>query len=91
MAIFNGTSRNDTFIGTIYNDEFRMLAHYGTADVVDGGKGSDTLSYTGADRAVRVTMAEAGQYSCNDTRHGGACAPRIVPSLDCPVWIQRDD
>ena len=59
--VINGTSGYDNFVGNEWSDTYRMTVNYGVTDMVDGGKGTDTLSYVNADRGVKVTMGSGTQ------------------------------
>jgi len=59
--VINGTSGYDNFVGNELSDRYQMTVNYGVTDMVDGGKGTDTLSYVNADRGVKVTMGSGTQ------------------------------
>jgi serralysin len=59
--VIYGSSRYDNIVGNETSDEYRMTVIYGVTDMVDGGKGTDTLSYANADRGVDVTMGSGTQ------------------------------
>jgi serralysin len=81
MALYVGNSGYNNFVGTTSNDTFEMLVHYGLPDIVDGGKGTDTLSYATADRGVNVTMA-------NGTQLGSTTANFVTLSFLNPLTGQ---
>ena len=59
--VIDGTSGYNNFVGNEWSDTYRMTVNYGVTDMVDGGKGTDTLSYVNADRGVKVTMGSSTQ------------------------------
>ena len=59
--VIDGTSGYNNFVGNEWSDTYRMTVNYGVTDMVDGGKGTDTLSYVNADRGVKVTMGSGTQ------------------------------
>jgi serralysin len=58
---FAGTAGVDNYVGTSGSDFFQMGVNYNVLDTIDGSKGTDTLSYQNADRAVTVTMGAPGE------------------------------
>jgi serralysin len=59
--VIYGTSGYDNFVARDWSDEYRMSVNYGVTDMIDGGKGIDTLSYANADRGVTVTLGSGTQ------------------------------
>jgi len=44
-----------------------MTVNYGVNDLIDGGAGTDTLSYANADRGVMVTMANGSKLGVSQS------------------------
>ena len=56
--LINGTSGYDNIVGNEWSDTYRMTVNYGVTDLVDGGKGTDTLSYEHASQSVFVSLLD---------------------------------
>ena len=57
----HGTAGADHYVGNSSSDLFMLSVNDDVLDTIDGGRGTDTLSYQYADRAVRVTMGDPGE------------------------------
>jgi Ca2+-binding RTX toxin-like protein len=60
MAIRFGTTGVDNLVGTTDPDTFYMTADDFVTDYIDGGKGNDTVSYSGSKVGVDIDLTDGG-------------------------------